>query len=63
MPLGAEGRQEKGHALFKAAAQVLAELHRKLGADGNATATIEAVDRAARSLDDEDPLRWQPDNN
>lgn len=61
-PLAADGREAKGHALFKAAAQLLSELDRKLGSDANAKAAIEAFDRSARSLDSEDPLRWQPDN-
>ena len=62
MPLAEQGREQKGHQLFNGTAQLLRDLDRKLGPNSNAKAAIEAVDRSARSLNSEAPLRWQPDN-
>ena len=62
LPLAAIGREQEGHQLFNSAAQLLRDLDRKLGSNASAKAALDAVDRSARSLDTEDPLRWQPDN-
>jgi hypothetical protein len=61
-PLGTDGRQETGHQLFTHAAQLFKELERKLGSNPSIKASVDAVERAARSLEMEEPLRWQPDN-
>ena len=61
-PLNAAGREQQGHRIFSETAAVIRELDRKLGANRNAASALEALERAARSLDDDYPIRFQPDS-
>lgn len=59
-PIGSVKREEKGHQLFTGVAELFQDLEHQLGSNDRVKPAVEAVDRAARSLEIEDPLRWQP---
>jgi hypothetical protein len=61
-PIDTPGRERLGHQIFTAVAQLFQNIHGRFGPDPASKSAVEAIDRSARSLDLETPLRWQPDN-
>lgn len=62
LPVQTPGREQLGHHLFGATVQLMKDVDLKLGPSPEAAPALEALDRCARSLEAETPLRWQPDN-